>query len=65
VVLDLTDPRVRSALDVTEANLVGSDSTATQRIAKAAVSAGLEGILAPSAALPGRTTLVVFSRGMQ
>ncbi|HVX21413.1 MAG TPA: RES family NAD+ phosphorylase [Acidimicrobiales bacterium] len=65
VVLDLTDAAVRSALGVTETDLVSDDYAVTQRIAKAAASAGFEGILAPSAALPGRTTLVVFSAGMR
>lgn len=63
-VLDLTDVAIRSALHVTEADLVGDDYAVTQRIADAASSAGFQGILAPSAALENRTTLVVFASGM-
>jgi RES domain-containing protein len=64
-VLDLTDTSVVSALEVTEADLVGDDYALTRSIAVFAAAAGFDGILAPSAALAGRTTLVVFPRGMQ
>jgi RES domain-containing protein len=60
-VLDLTDLAVRAALDLTKADLTGDDYTATQQTAAAAAAAGFDGILAPSAALPGRRTLVVFA----
>lgn len=63
-VLDLTDPAVTSALGVTEAALVSDDYDVTLSIAVAAVEAGFNGILAPSAALTGRRTIVVFPNGM-
>jgi RES domain-containing protein len=63
-VLDLTDPAVREAVGLVEADLLGDGYSRTQQIALAAVAAGFDGILAPSAALPGRTTLAVFPRGM-
>jgi hypothetical protein len=63
-VLDLTEPSIVSTLEATDAELIGDDYDLTQRIAAAAISAGFEGIVAPSAALAGRTTLVVFSSGM-
>jgi RES domain-containing protein len=59
-VLDLTDPQVREALALTEADLTGDDLTRCQRLGEAARAAGFEGMLAPSAALPGETILVVF-----
>lgn len=60
-VIDLTDPAVLAALQLTEAELVGDGYTASQQTAAAAAAAGFAGILAPSAALPGRRTLVVFA----
>ena len=63
-VLDLTDPAVREAVGLTVADLIGDDYSRTQQIALAAVEAGFDGILAPSAALPGRMTLAVFPKGM-
>jgi hypothetical protein len=63
--LDLTDEGVRLALSLTETDLIGDDYAATQRIADAARDGGFDGILAPSAALPRRLTLVVFLSGMK
>ena len=63
-VLDLTDASVLAALGVAEVDLIGDDYAVTRRIAEVAASAGFEGILAPSAALAGHTTLVVFPAGM-
>lgn len=63
-VLDLTDQHVCNELDVTAADLTGDDYRRTQAIGEAAARAGFDAILAPSAALPGRTTLVVFTAGM-
>lgn len=63
-VLDLTDPAVRGVVGLSEADLDGDAYSRTQQIALAAFEAGFDGILAPSAALPGRTTLAVFPRGM-
>lgn len=62
--LDLTDPAVREAVGLSEADLDGDAYSRTQQIALAAFEARFDGILAPSAALPGRTTLAVFPRGM-
>lgn len=63
-VLDLTDPKTQELLDIDEDELVGEDYERCQAIAEAARTAGFEGILAPSGALPGRRTLVVFANGM-
>lgn len=63
-VLDLTDSRVREAVGLEAGDLTGDDYTSSQTIAAAARDAGFEGVLAPSAALPGRTTLVVFARAL-
>lgn len=60
-VLDLTDQHVREALDVDEQDLVGEDYQRCQLLADAAHAAGLDGVLAPSAGLPGQQTLVVFT----
>ena len=62
-VLDLTDERVRQLLGISVLDLTSDDYSVTQAIAEAARQAGFGGILAPSAALPGRRTLVVFSHG--
>jgi RES domain-containing protein len=62
-VLDLTDPRVREALAVTEEDLTRDDLTRCQRLGEAAREAGFEGVLAPSAALAGEAILVVFPSG--
>lgn len=64
VVLDLTSPDVQGALGVSDDDVTGDAYDATQAIAAAARQAGFEGILAPSAALPARQTLVVFAAGM-
>ena len=60
-VLDLTDRHVRGALDIDEQDLTGDDYELCQRLAEAARAAGLSGVLAPSAGLPGQQTLVVFN----
>jgi len=60
-VLDLTDQHVREALDVDEQDLVGEDYQRCQRLANAARAAGLDGVLAPGAGLPGQQSLVVFT----
>ena len=62
-VLDLTDSSVRAAVGLDEADMVGDDYAKTQAVAASAVAAGFGGLLAPSAALPGRRTLVVFAAG--
>jgi len=63
-VLDLTDGQVRETLGVEEDELVGDDYELCQRLAAAARAAGLDGVLAPSAGLPGQRTLVVFSQAL-
>lgn len=60
-VLDLTDPGVRDQLGVTEDELVGDDWNRCQELATEAREAEFEGILAPSAAFVGETTLAVFA----
>jgi RES domain-containing protein len=59
-VLDLTDPQVREALVLTEADLTADDLTRCQALGDAARAAGFQGILAPSAALAGEIILAVF-----
>ncbi len=63
-VLDLTDSDVRDYLGVELADLEGDDYATTQHLAASAAAAGFGGVLAASAALPGRKTLVVFPAGM-
>lgn len=63
-VLDLTDQAVRDRVGVSQADLIGDDYRLTQQIAAHAVGT-FDGILSPSAALPGRRTLAVFPTGMQ
>jgi hypothetical protein len=63
-VLDLTDRTVIERLGLAGADLVDDDYSRTQELADAARAAGFEGLLAPSAALPGRRTLIVFGTGM-
>ena len=59
-VLDVSDPQVRDALALAEADLTSDDLAPCQELGEAARAAGFEGILAPSAALTGETILVVF-----
>jgi RES domain-containing protein len=63
-VLDLTDNTVQSHLGINEADLTGDDYNLTQAIADSARAAGYQGILAPSAALPGRETIAVFASAL-
>ncbi len=60
-VLDLTDSRVRESLGVSEDDLTADDLTQCQALAEQAHRAGYDGILTPSAALAGQTTLAVFA----
>ena len=62
-VLDLTDEAVRSSLGLTMEDLTGEDYARAQEVADAARAVGFGGILAPSAAMEGRRTLVVFATG--
>jgi len=63
-VLDLTSAEVRAALGVEEAELTGDDWSRCQQIAADARAAGFDGLLAPSRALLGETTLVVFAHAL-
>lgn len=58
--LDLTDKKTRSHLNVDEGDLVSDDYATAQAIATAARDAGFDAVLAPAAALPGGETLAVF-----
>jgi RES domain-containing protein len=63
-VLNLTDANVVRTLGVDPNDLTSDDTSTCQTLARQAVADGYEGILAPSAALPGRRTLAVFQAGM-
>ena len=58
-VLDLTNPDVRAALEVSEADLTGDDPAVPQAIGETAHHLGYEAILAPSAAGTGHA-LAIF-----
>jgi len=60
-VLDLTDHHVRAHLSVSEAELVGDDYARCQQLAEMARDAGLDGLIATSAALDGHQTLALFA----
>ena len=64
VVLDLTDARRRRLACITLKQLRSNRYAACQALGRAAREAGFEGILAPSAALRGEDTLVVFDRAL-
>ncbi len=55
---------VQRRLGVTEDQLVSNDWTRCQDLAAQARAAGFAGILAPSGALDGETTVVVFAAAM-
>jgi RES domain-containing protein len=59
-VLDLSDP---PAVGLTEADLTGRDHQLCQDLAAAVLARGYEGLLVPSAALPG-LNLVVLPRNL-
>ncbi|MDO4264351.1 MAG: RES family NAD+ phosphorylase [Deinococcus sp.] len=65
-VLDFTDDRVLSALGLEPMSLTGDwrsqpGPALTQRLGEDAFAAGFEAILYPSARVPGRTNLVLFT----
>jgi RES domain-containing protein len=62
-VLDLCDPEIRGQLGVSEEDLTGDDYSLCQAVADEAAR-HFDGVLAPSAALEGRRTLVIFPAGM-
>jgi RES domain-containing protein len=63
-VLDLSDPSVRTHLQVTLAELVDDDWSLCQDLADRARQADFEGLIVPSAALEGEISLVLFTSGM-
>lgn len=63
-VLDLTNPALLEQLGLHEDDLIGDDYEACQEIAAVARDVGFDGVLSPSAALPGQRTLVVFHDAM-
>lgn len=64
-VLDLTDPHVRAHLSVSEEELIGDNYARCQQLAEMAHDAGLDGLLAPSAALDGHQTLALFAHVLE
>jgi RES domain-containing protein len=65
-VLDLTDPELREAFGVSARLLVSNRLGPCQRLAAFVRQwPTFQGILAPSAAIPGMTTLVVFPEGLE
>jgi hypothetical protein len=63
-VLDLTDAKVVASLGIDATQLIADDYALTQALADAARTAGFVGIVAPSAALAGCRTLVLFGAGI-
>jgi len=55
-VLDVSDP---TSFGLTQADLTGSDLHACQELAAAALARGCEGLLVPSAALPGANLVLL------
>ena len=64
-VLDLTDANVREMFGASRNDLVTDRLALCQKIAGYAWKSGYDGILAPSAALEGERTLVVFASAMR
>lgn len=63
-VVDLTDLETAAALACTTDDLVGPHADHARAIARAAEHAGRDGVLAPSAAIAGERTLVVFRHAL-
>jgi len=63
--LDLTNPDVLERLGLEESDLTGEDYGTCQELALGARDAGFDGLIAPSGALAGETTIVVFSPAMR
>ncbi len=59
-VLDLCDPDVLVKLHITSDDLRGDDYAVCHELADAARSCGMDGVLAPSAGLPGQRTIALF-----
>jgi RES domain-containing protein len=62
-VLDLTDPKVMEALNITHSSIVANEIAITRQIGKQAIEAGFDAIIAPSAAHPGGKNIVIFLAG--
>jgi hypothetical protein len=60
-VLDLRDHAVRQALGITVEQLRSADVTLTRAIGEAAIAAGYEALVAPSAAGPGHVVAVFLA----
>jgi len=66
-VLDLTDPGTVAEVGLTAAELTNDEPEALAALADLAAWAaaeGFQGLLAPSAAVPGECTLVLFASGL-
>lgn len=61
-IADLTDPAWRTWAGLDEQDLVGDDWSVCQDAADTLRDAGANGIVTPSAALPGKLSLVIFKR---
>ena len=64
-VLDLTEVVGRQTIGITLDDLTGDDYEQCRRVAALARDHGLDGILSPSAALPGSLTLGVFAPSVE
>jgi RES domain-containing protein len=64
LIWDLTDETTRRALNVTLPELCDDDYAVCQQVADLARAAGVEGLLAPSAADKSARTLVIFPDAM-
>jgi RES domain-containing protein len=65
-VLDITDPSVQAALGISQRKLVGNRRGSCQQVAAFAhLWPEIDGLLAPSAAMSGMTTLVIFPQGLE
>ena len=64
VALDLASPELQRALGVKPAELTADDLTVCQTLADLAAEAGFDGVLGPSAAAAGETTVAVFGKSI-
>lgn len=60
-ILDLTDGQILDEIGVEPADLTADDYGVCQALSRLASGSRLDGLLAPSAALPGEQTLAVFA----
>lgn len=59
-VLDLTDPKVMEALQITRASILGDEVAITRQIGEQAIDAGFDAIIAPSAAHQQGNNIVIL-----